>query len=96
MGKIKILPQMTSDPHIMNFKVDRAVIEGGAQKFSTPEEANENPLAALLLDVPSVILVDLSEDNATTTLAEGYTFEEIIPKVQLAIEEHFDEEPARY
>ena len=96
VGKIRILPQMTNDEHKMHFKVDRQILEGESQTFSSIEETREDPLALSILGIPGVQVVRIEGDTVTTTLSEGYTFEEIIPKVQQAIEEHYGEDQARY
>ena len=64
--------------------------------YTNIDDAKDDPLGTLLMNIPGVEAVEIENDVVITRVSDGYIIEEIIPKVQLAIEEHFQDDPSRY
>jgi hypothetical protein len=87
---LQIRVEATPNPNALKISVNRAMWEGRAQTFSTPEQAVTSPLARDLLAVPGVKSVFFLRDFVTISRESGVAWEPIVAQVETVLRGHLD------
>ncbi len=82
--------EYTPNPNALKFNLSEQVVSRGAVTYSSPEQAENNRLAAYLLAVPHVTEVFMMDRFITITQDGGMPWDTLISTVKPLIEEHFE------
>jgi hypothetical protein len=88
---LKIEVSGTPNPNSMKFTLNRVLVERGAHSFSRPDQAEGSPLGSRLFTIPGVRSVYMFGNFISVGRDPARDWQEIIPKVEQALREHFDE-----
>ncbi len=89
---LQIRVEATPNPNSLKFSANRAVWQGRAQTFSSPDQALMVPLARDLLAVPGVKSVFFLRDFVTVTRESGSAWEPIIGQVESLLRTHLGDQ----
>ena len=67
MNYVDVMVDPTPNPNAVKFTLDRPVTEGGSQSYANKEQAQANPLAAKLFELPGVAAVFFLNNFVTVT-----------------------------
>lgn len=84
-----VMFQPTPNPNSMKFVLDRPVVSGASASYMSAEAAQDSPLASALFAVEGVAGLFMLSNFITVTKSSDARWEEILPKLQSVIEEHF-------
>ncbi|MFS8524399.1 MAG: NifU N-terminal domain-containing protein [Limnochordales bacterium] len=73
----------------MKFTLDRAVTEGAPESFASKDQAQANPLAAKLFELPGVASVFFLNNFVTITRDPSQSWDQLVPEVVNVIQEHY-------
>lgn len=79
----------TPNPESMKFTLNRTVVEGRGETYSSPEQAFLSPLARALFQVAGVGGVFLLKDFVTIRRLPGTDWAALAPGVETALRAHF-------
>ena len=83
---------ITPNPNSVKITTDAdAFIDEGMEAFHTEEEAQEHPLGRHLFSVPGVADVLALPQFVTVTKHPAANWDELLPKVESALETYFEE-----
>ena len=85
-----VIPQATPNPNAMKFSLDRPVVSGPSQTYTSKENAAANPLAAKLFEIPGVKQVFFLGNFVTVTKDSDALWPDIGPRVEVVLREHFE------
>lgn len=89
MSSLSISVQPTPNVNALKFVLDRRLTEGRSHTFRSPDEAADEPLARALLMIPGVVQVFFLNDFITVTRAPDVPWEQLVDRVEGAIQAHF-------
>jgi hypothetical protein len=86
---LEIDVQATPNPNSLKFTLNRVVVEKGSQSFFRQEQAEVSPLGRQLFAIPGVRSVFMTSNFVSIGREPARDWNEIVPKVQQALREHF-------
>lgn len=89
MSEVQVVAQPTPNPNSVKFTVSRAVTAGSSQTFASADEAGDHPLGSAIFGVDGVTMVFLLNNFVTVSKDAGADWDDIVPRVQELIEQHF-------
>lgn len=92
MSYVDVMVDPTPNPNAVKFTLDRAVTEGGSQSFTNKEQAQDNPLAAKLFELPGVASVFFLNNFITITRNPEYSWDGMVTDIVNVIQAHFENE----
>jgi Fe-S cluster biogenesis protein NfuA len=81
--------EATPNPATFKFLPGRQVMSAGTREFTSPEEAEASPLAAMLFGVGDVTGVFFGRDFISVTAAPGTDWTQLKPQVVATLLDHF-------
>lgn len=90
MNYVDVMVDPTPNPNAFKFTLDRAVTEGGSQSFANKEQAEANPLAAKLFELPGVQAVFFLNNFVTITRDPAASWDALVPEVVNVIQAHYE------
>lgn len=85
-----VIPQSTPNPNAMKFSLDRPVVSGPSQTYTSKEDAARDPLAARLFEIPGVKQVFFLGNFVTVTKESDALWPDIGPEVEVVLRNHFE------
>lgn len=93
MADVSITVQPTPNPNSLKFTLDRTLVQGRGQTFTTPQAAEANPLARAIFTVDGVASVFILNDFVTVTKKPEADWLQLAPRIAEAIQAHFAAQP---
>lgn len=90
MNYVDVMVDPTPNPNAVKFTLDRAVTEGGSESYANKEQAQANPLAAKLFELPGVAAVFMLNNFITITRDPEYGWDALASEVVNVIQAHFE------
>lgn len=88
MPEPSISVQGTPNPNAAKFTLDRPLVEGNASRsYFDAESAADDPLARRLFELEGVDSLLIVDNFVTVTKAPPISWDELIPRVEVAIRE---------
>lgn len=84
-----ITPEATPNPNAIKFTLDRPSVEGRAVTFREGSDPAASPLGARIFALDGVTNVFMVSDFVSVTKEDSADWQELVPLVIGAIEEHF-------
>jgi NFU1 iron-sulfur cluster scaffold homolog, mitochondrial len=89
MAKPKVDFQQTPNPNAGKFVVSQQVAPvGTSRSYYTMDETGDDPVARALMALDGIRSVFMVDDFITVTKTPAATWEELVPRVEEAIQEH--------
>lgn len=92
MSYVDVMVDPTPNPNAVKFTLDRAVTEGGSESFANKEQAQANPLAAKLFELPGVAAVFFLNNFITITRDPEFSWDSLVTEVVNVIQAHYENE----
>jgi len=89
VDEVTVRAETTPNPESYKFTLNRLVVEGRSEPYSSPEQAFLSPLARSLFAVEGVAGVFLLKDFVSVRRTPGTPWDTLAPKVERALKEHF-------
>jgi hypothetical protein len=86
---IKIVVESTPNTNSVRFDLNRIVVEQGSESYEAAHEGDKSPLAQKMFRVPGVKGLFLMKNFITLNRDPNKKWEEIVPKVEEVLREHF-------
>jgi hypothetical protein len=86
---VKIVVESTPNPNSAKFVLNRTVVEQGSEFYETSQEGDKSLLAQKMFKVPGVKDLFLMKNFVSLSRDPGKKWEEIVPKVEEVLREHF-------
>lgn len=86
-----ITPEATPNPNAIKFTLDRPSVEGRAVTFTAGSDPADSPLGARIFALDGVTNVFMVSNFVSVTKEDAADWQELVPLVMDAIEEHFGE-----
>lgn len=90
MNYVDVMVDPTPNPNAVKFTLDRPVTEGGSQSYANKEQAQANPLAAKLFELPGVAAVFFLNNFVTVTRDPAQSWDDLVPEVVNVIQAHYE------
>jgi hypothetical protein len=84
-----ITPEATPNPNAIKFTLDRPSVEGRAVTFREGSDPAGSPLGARIFALDGVTNVFMVSNFVSVTKTDSADWQELVPKVMDAIEQHF-------
>ena len=88
-GEVIVISQPTPNPESYKFTVNRLIVEGRPETYSTPDQAFLSPLARALFSVSGVGGVFFLKDFVTIHRQPGVDWQDLVPRVEETLKRHF-------
>ncbi len=88
---IEIYAHATPNPNAMKFATNRTLAQKSLS-FASAAEAEADPLARKIFDVPGVQRIFIANNCITVTRADGADWKELVPQVMQTVQRHFSDE----
>ena len=89
MAELIVRAERTPNPEAMKFTLNRIVVEGRGETYSSVDQAFLSPLARALFAVPGVSGVFLLRDFVTIRRAAGADWQALAPAVERALNDFY-------
>ncbi len=87
MAEPKVTVAGTPNPNAAKFTVDRTLVEGRGRTFSSPDEAQDDPLARRLFEIDGVASVFVLDNFVTVTKLPDVSWQELAPQITRTIKD---------
>jgi hypothetical protein len=86
---VKILVESTPNPNSLKFSLNRIVVAQGSESYETPQEAEKSLFSKKLFAIAGVKSLFFMKNFITLGRETNRRWEEIIPKMEEILREHF-------